>query len=140
MYTYHFSAAIHSSYNILYSCYSIACACLILYLRRNPSLFKSHTHFRFKALLRPNTISTREISKLCIVGLELDPYVTSVRPTTWTDESPDFPYVTSCIAYIALATHHMAMYLGIPLRYPIRYFSSRSFILDPSPSLNLPTK
>lgn len=86
--------------------------------------------------MRPNRVTTREVARLCIVGLELAPHLVTTRPMEWTDEASEYPYLNACVGYIALAVHHLASYLDVPLRFPLRPFGSRSLVVDFAPRLS----
>ncbi|RCV36720.1 hypothetical protein SETIT_8G005000v2 [Setaria italica] len=68
---------------------------------------------------------------LAILGLQL-PKPTA-KKTGYFGDRTDFQKPSTVLGYVAHAVSLIASYLNVPLRYPLRFGGSRSYILDHSP-------
>ena len=78
---------------------------------------------------------SREVARLAIGSLDLEPSLgrrssESLSALGWESDVDEQRRVAAALGYAAHVTHHLAGYLGVPLRYPIVPASSRSTILD----------
>ncbi|RLN31118.1 hypothetical protein C2845_PM05G06590 [Panicum miliaceum] len=70
---------------------------------------------------------------LAILGLQLSK--PNAKKTGYFSDKTDFQKSSSVLGYAAHAVSLNASYLNVPLRYPLRFGGSQSYILDPSPSV-----
>jgi len=70
---------------------------------------------------------------LAILGLQLSK--PTAKKTGYFSDKTDFQKSSTVLGYAAHAVSLIASYLNVPLRYPLRFGGSRSYILDHSPSV-----
>ncbi|TVU50713.1 hypothetical protein EJB05_02100 [Eragrostis curvula] len=71
---------------------------------------------------------------LAILGLQLSK---QVKKTGYFSDKTEFQKSSTVLGYAAHAVSLIASYLNIPLRYPLRFGGSRSYVLDHAPSVEL---
>ncbi|KAK3119650.1 hypothetical protein QOZ80_9AG0673330 [Eleusine coracana subsp. coracana] len=72
---------------------------------------------------------------LAILGLQLSKL--SVKKTGYFSDKTEFQKSSTVLGFAAHAVSLIASYLNVPLRYPLRFGGSRSYILDHAPSVEL---
>jgi len=77
----------------------------------------------------------REVARLAIGSLSLEPYIERQRSDNLASlgrqsEKERDMRLAAALGYAAHVTHHLADYLGVPLRYPLRPANSRSAVLE----------
>ncbi|CAN6443255.1 unnamed protein product [Victoria cruziana] len=70
---------------------------------------------------------------LTILGLQL--MVPPLRKSSFFSDKQEIQRTSAALGYVAHFTSLVASYLDVPLRYPLRSGGSRSYVLDPSPSV-----
>nr|CAB3462944.1 unnamed protein product [Digitaria exilis] len=70
---------------------------------------------------------------LAILGLQLSK--PTAKKTGYFSDKTDFQKSSTVLGYAGHAVSLIASYLNVPLRYPLRFGGSRSYILDPAPSV-----
>ncbi|CAN6380440.1 unnamed protein product [Urochloa humidicola] len=70
---------------------------------------------------------------LAILGLQLSK--PTAKKTGYFGDKTDFQKPSTVLGYAAHAVSLIASYLNVPLRYPLRFGGSRSYVLDHSPSV-----
>ncbi|RLM99297.1 hypothetical protein C2845_PM06G15060 [Panicum miliaceum] len=70
---------------------------------------------------------------LAILGLQLSK--PTAKKTGYFSDKTDFQKSSTVLGYVAHAVSLIASYLNVPLRYPLRFGGSRSYVLDHSPSV-----
>lgn len=78
----------------------------------------------------PNSPQNRP---LVILGLQLSKL--SVKKTGYFSDKTEVQKSSTVLGYAAHAVSLIASYLNVPLRYPLRFGGSRSYVLDPAPSV-----
>lgn len=86
----------------------------------------------------------REIARLAIGSLSLEPYLDRQHSDNLpvigqqSDKEKEIK-LAAALGYAAHVTFHLAQFLGVPLRYPIRPSNSRSVIITAAePNASLP--
>ncbi|WVZ88167.1 hypothetical protein U9M48_034715 [Paspalum notatum var. saurae] len=69
---------------------------------------------------------------LAILGLQLSKL--SVKKTGYFSDKTEFQKSSTALGYASHAVSLIASYLNVPLRYPLRFGGSRSYVLDHTPS------
>ncbi|KAJ1264589.1 hypothetical protein BS78_08G011000 [Paspalum vaginatum] len=69
---------------------------------------------------------------LAILGLQLSKL--SVKKTGYFSDKTEFQKSSTALGYASHAIFLIASYLNVPLRYPLRFGGSRSYVLDHTPS------
>ncbi|CAN6325691.1 unnamed protein product [Urochloa humidicola] len=72
---------------------------------------------------------------LAIFGLQLSK--PAAKKTGYFSDKTDFQKPSTVLGYAAHAASLIASYLNVPLRYPLRFGGSRSYVVDHSPSVEL---
>ncbi|CAL4904440.1 unnamed protein product [Urochloa decumbens] len=70
---------------------------------------------------------------LAILGVQLSK--PTAKKTGYFGDKTDFQKPSTVLGYAAHAVSLIASYLNVPLRYPLRFGGSRSYVLDHSPSV-----
>ncbi|XP_062198102.1 vacuolar protein sorting 38-like [Phragmites australis] len=70
---------------------------------------------------------------LAILGLQLSKL--SVKKASYFSDKTEFQKSTTVLGYAAHAVSLIASYLNVPLRYPLRFGGSQSYVLDHAPSV-----
>lgn len=79
------------------------------------------------------TLPFREIARLAIGSLSLEPYLDRQNSDTLhvigqqSDKEKDIK-LAAALGYAAHVTYHLAQYLGVPLKYPIKPSNSHSTV------------
>jgi len=77
----------------------------------------------------------REVARLAIGTLSLEPYIERQKSDNLaslgrqSDKEKDMR-LAAALGYAAHVTHHLAGYLGVPLKYPIKPANSRSAVVE----------
>ena len=89
-------------------------------------------------------LSSREIARLAIGSLTLEPYLARQNsdnlPVLGQQSNKDKEIkLAAALGYAAHVTHNLAGYLGVPLKYPIQPANSHSIIIStPDPIVSAP--
>ncbi|KAG2622809.1 UV radiation resistance-associated protein-like [Panicum virgatum] len=95
-----------------------------------PGITTSSTKTSAAESMLPNGSQRRP---LAILGLQLSK--PNAKKTGYFSDKTDFHKSSTVLGYAAHAVSLIASYLNVPLRYPLRFGGSQSYILDPSPSV-----
>eukprot|EP01025_Chloroclados_australasicus_P016685 TRINITY_DN18459_c0_g1_i7.p1 TRINITY_DN18459_c0_g1~~TRINITY_DN18459_c0_g1_i7.p1 ORF type:complete len:442 (-),score=37.16 TRINITY_DN18459_c0_g1_i7:463-1788(-) len=76
----------------------------------------------------------KQIAKLTILGLEVNTQLVQLaRDKVALRDVQKIEINAAALGYVAHMVYLMAAYLNVPLRYPVYFFGSRSFLIDPYP-------
>ncbi|KAF8648561.1 hypothetical protein HU200_064603 [Digitaria exilis] len=74
---------------------------------------------------------------LAILGLQLSKL--SVKKAGYFSDKTEFQKSSTVLGYTAHAVSLIASYLNVPLRYPLLFGGSQSYVLDPAPAVEPPS-